>query len=137
MKIISYTLLLAALLFSALNSFSQKSKLVSVKVESTDLATQTLVAVECSQFEKMFTTTTARHSITSSSDLALLEETTKHFILSNGEDKIDVRGTVTFRYRRVAIKYCFDRYGLFYGKGRYFKNQLLLNIILKKIDFEK
>jgi len=129
MKYTLYIAVLASILLSSTDSFAQKKKIVSIVIESTDFGTQTLVAVGCSQFNKMFAKTINRYKITDNKYLVVFETAAKHFVLPGGAAKIDVRGIITFNYRKSYVKYCFDRYGLFFGKQKYFKNQQLINLI--------
>lgn len=125
-----FSLLTATVLFcSANSSYAQENKLLAVSIERTSADTQTLVAVDCDQFKGMFKNSTKRYSIKAKSAVQNYEQSTKRFIAASESEKIDVRGIVIFTYRNRKIKYCFDRFGLFYGKGTYFKNQALIDLI--------
>lgn len=117
------------------NAFAQKSPLRSVKVEWESFSTESVVAVNCDQFEYSFLDTRKYKLLTSKPELAKLNSliTTKLFTREKEYRSIDVRGKIIFNYSGSTIKYCFDQFGHFYYEGRLLNNKLLWAFITKII----
>jgi hypothetical protein len=129
-----------ALIFSAVlllcfppGSFAQKQRLQSVKIEWEDFGTETFAAVSCTGFNSLFKNSKQARLIKRKSELMAFENSAKGFVRSTESSGINVRGQVTFIYGIVRIKYCFDQFGLFYGRGDYFKDEKLMALILKYV----
>jgi hypothetical protein len=128
-------LIFSAVLFLCFpaGSFAQKQKLKSVKIEWEDFGTESFVAVSCTQFNSQFKNSKQTRLVKAKAEMQAFDNSAKEFVISEGTNSIDVRGLVTFNYSKVRVKYCFDQFGLFYGKGNYFTDKKLMALILKYV----
>ncbi|WP_293312935.1 hypothetical protein [Pedobacter sp. UBA5917] len=113
-------------------SKAQNSRLTAVKVEWEDFFTTTFVAVNCDVFHRTFSNTIETINFIKQSDLNKLSTMTKGFIAAD-EKNIDVRGTITFIYGKIKVKYCFDQFGLFTDNQKFYYNKTLMAFIEKKL----
>jgi len=95
--------------------------------------TETFVAVSCTDFNNQFKNSKQTRLVRDKSELGAFEKSTKVFLKSTGTNGINVRGKITFVYRTVRVKYCFDQFGIFYGKGEYYNDKELMELILKRL----
>ncbi|RBQ06724.1 hypothetical protein [Pedobacter miscanthi] len=128
-------LIFSAVLFLCFpaGSFAQKQKLKSVKIEWEDFGTESFVAVSCTQFNSQFKNSKQTRLVKAKAEMQAFDNSAKEFVINEGTNSIDVRGLVTFNYSKVRVKYCFDQFGLFYGKGNYFTDKKLMALILKYV----
>ncbi|WP_316847181.1 hypothetical protein [Pedobacter psychrodurus] len=135
MKNFFYPLIFGAvlLLCSPTSAFAQKQKLKSVKIEWENFGTETFVAVSCTQFNSMFKNSKQTRLVKAKTEMLAFVNAARGFVSSAETNSIDVRGVVTFHYRKVRVKYCFDQFGLFYGRGDYFTDKKLMALILKYV----
>lgn len=134
MKKISISLALLIIMYIN-QAFSQTGKLCSVEIKWEYFGTETVVNVECDQFDSQFLKTKQSHIIRNSKILANLNKlrSTKCFSKETEYHTIDVRGKIIFHYSKLIVEYCFDQFGHFYKDGILTDNRQLWSFITKFI----
>jgi len=115
------------------DSYSQKSKLLSVKVEYEYFATESFEKIDCGYFSSSFKKSIKIMIFKKKEHLDTIKVLTKRFLLK--EENLDVRGVITLNYQNKKIRYCFDRFGYFEKNGTTYKNDKLFAFLEKNIKF--
>jgi uncharacterized protein YxeA len=115
------------------NTYGQKNKLISIKVEYEYFSTESFERINCNSFYESFKKSIKTVYFKEKDKVKDLSLLVKHF--EKNKEVLDVRGVITFNYKNQNIKYCFDRYGYFERNGITFYNKKLLDFLEVNIKF--
>jgi hypothetical protein len=130
-KLVIIMLLTIIIFTTVCKSYAQDGKLLSVKIEYESFLTESFDNVDCTSFRTAFGNTIHQVVLNRKSCLNEFNQLNELFIKKSRN--MDVRGVITFNYKKNKIAYCFDSHGYFEKDGITFYNKKLIDFLNSKL----
>lgn len=128
-------LIIVSVLLTAKLAYAQKGRLLNVKLEWQDFATESFSDVGCESFEQVFKKTIETRSINDASILTKFHKVSKCFTKETEYKSLDVRGIISLNFGNKKERYCFDKFGHFYKNGSIKNNHKLFTLIKEVMNY--